>query len=182
MFDGTWEKLPSMGWMFVPLVQYHGGGADATIEPLREHLFDYKRHLDSCLGYGVQACYRGPRLYDAPETKAMVIKAVSKFKKYRRLLESDITHLRRPDGRNIDAIIHTLDNHAGHSLLVAYNPGPERQTAALGLPDTHSPYKDIRVIDTDTNKTWNLKPRHDGRFIIDVTIDAGAMRMLELMQ
>jgi hypothetical protein len=29
MFDGTWEKLPSMGWMFVPLVQYHGGGADA---------------------------------------------------------------------------------------------------------------------------------------------------------
>ena len=182
MFDGTWEKLPSMGWMFVPLVQYHGGGADATIEPLREHLDDYKRHMDSCLGYGVQACYRGPRLYDAPETKAMVIKAVSKYKKYRQLLESDITHLRRPDGRNIDAIIHTSDNHSGHSLLVAYNPGPERQSTALGLPDTHSPYKDIRVIDTDTNKSWHIKPRQDGRFVIDVTIDAGAMRMLELVQ
>ena len=27
IFDGTWEKTPSMGWMFVPLTQYHGGGA-----------------------------------------------------------------------------------------------------------------------------------------------------------
>ncbi len=34
IFDGTWEKTPSMGWMFVPLVQYQGGGAAATLEPL----------------------------------------------------------------------------------------------------------------------------------------------------
>lgn len=33
IYDGTWQKNPSMGWMFVPLVQYHGGGAAATIEP-----------------------------------------------------------------------------------------------------------------------------------------------------
>ncbi len=38
IFDGTMEKTPSMGWMHVPLMQYHGGGADATIEPLHEHL------------------------------------------------------------------------------------------------------------------------------------------------
>ena len=35
IFDGTWEKAPSMGWMFVPLTEYHGGGAAATIEPLQ---------------------------------------------------------------------------------------------------------------------------------------------------
>ena len=29
IFDGTWDKTPSMGWMFVPLVEYHGGGAAA---------------------------------------------------------------------------------------------------------------------------------------------------------
>ena len=182
MFDGTWEKLPSMGWMFVPLVQYHGGGADATIEPLREHLDDYKRHLDSCLGYGVQACYRGPRLYDSPETKAMVIKTVKKFKRYRQLLEGEITHIRRPDGRQIDAIVHSLDKQPGRLMLVAYNPGPERQSTTLGLPDTLSPYKPIRVLDTDTNKSSILEPRPDGRFVIAVTIDGGAMRMLELMQ
>ena len=36
IFDGTWEKTPSMGWMFVPLTEYHGGGAAATIEPLKD--------------------------------------------------------------------------------------------------------------------------------------------------
>ena len=38
IYDGTWEKAPSMGWMFVPLTEYQGGGAAATIEPLAEHL------------------------------------------------------------------------------------------------------------------------------------------------
>ncbi|MCL5744128.1 MAG: alpha-galactosidase, partial [Acidobacteria bacterium] len=45
IFDGTWAKTPSMGWMFVPLVQYHGGGAAATLEPLHEHLDAYGAHL-----------------------------------------------------------------------------------------------------------------------------------------
>ena len=30
IYDGTWKKTPSMGWTFVPLTQYHGGGAAAT--------------------------------------------------------------------------------------------------------------------------------------------------------
>ena len=60
IYDGTWTKTPSMGWMFVPLTQYHGGGAAATIEPLREHLDHYGRMLSSNLALGAQACYRGP--------------------------------------------------------------------------------------------------------------------------
>ena len=38
IYDGTWNKTPSMGWMFVPLMQYHGGGSAATVEPLQENL------------------------------------------------------------------------------------------------------------------------------------------------
>ena len=88
LYDGTWEKTPSMGWMMVPLVEYQGGGPAATIEPLKDHLADYEMHLANNLGYGAQACYRGPRLYDSPEVKAAVIKWVSWFKKYRAILES----------------------------------------------------------------------------------------------
>ena len=55
--------------MFVPLVQYHGGGADATLEPLSEHLDSYGAHLAQNFASGVQACYRGPRLYDTDETE-----------------------------------------------------------------------------------------------------------------
>ena len=97
IYDGTWYKTPSMGWMFVPLTQYHGGGAAATIEPLDEHLEHYERMLTSNLALGVQACYRGPRLYDTDRTKAMVKQWVDWFKQYRNILESDMIHGRRAE-------------------------------------------------------------------------------------
>ena len=83
IFDGTWEKTPSMGWMFVPLVEYQGGGAEATIEPLSEHLPHYGQRLADLFGAGVQAAYRGPRLYDTPETLDLVKKWVAFYKKHR---------------------------------------------------------------------------------------------------
>ena len=94
IFDGTWEKTPSMGWMFVPLTEYQGGGAAATIEPLDEHLDHYERMLVSNLALGVQACYRGPRLYDTPHTGDAAALG-SWFKAHRDILESDLVHGRR---------------------------------------------------------------------------------------
>jgi len=41
--------------MFVPLTEYQGGGAAATLEPLSEHLPQYESHLANTLGAGVQA-------------------------------------------------------------------------------------------------------------------------------
>ena len=32
MYDGLWERLPSMCWTFVPLTQYHGGGLAVHIQ------------------------------------------------------------------------------------------------------------------------------------------------------
>src|SRR5690606_22563168 len=122
IYDGTWEKTPSMGWMFVPLVQYHGGGAAATIEPLKEHLPHYEQRLANLFGAGVQACYRGPQLYDAPQTKLLVKKWVDFYKKHRRILDADIIHLRRPDGRDYDAILHADPNGKEKGLLMVYNP------------------------------------------------------------
>ncbi len=92
IYDGTWKKTPSMGWMFVPLSQYHGGGAAATIEPLHRHLAHYERMMMSNLAMGVQACYRGPRLFDTDETKTVVKRCVDWFLKYRDILESDMIH------------------------------------------------------------------------------------------
>jgi hypothetical protein len=122
IFDGTWHKTPSMGWMFVPLVQYHGGGAAATIEPLKEHLPHYGQRMANLFGAGVQACYRGPQLYDSPETKALVKKWVDFYKKYRRILDADIIHVRRPDGRDYDAILHVEPTNNIKGMLVVYNP------------------------------------------------------------
>jgi len=122
IFDGTWKKTPSMGWMFVPLVQYHGGGAAATLEPLSEHLDAYGAHLTQNFGSGVQACYRGPRLYDTDQTKVLVKKWVDFYKEYRDILDSDIIHVRRPDGRDIDCILHVNPQLKHKGLAMVYNP------------------------------------------------------------
>lgn len=122
IFDGTWWKAPSMGWMFVPLTEYQGGGAAATLEPLSEHLDAYEAHLKQNFTSGVQACYRGPRLYDTDETKTVVKKWVDFYKSHRAILDSDVIHVRRPDGRDIDCILHVNPGLETKGLAVVHNP------------------------------------------------------------
>jgi len=135
MYDGTWEKTPSMGWMFVPLVEYHGGGTAATLEPLDEHLDAYEAHLAQNFGSGVQACYRGPRLYDTEKTRAVVRKWVDFFRRHRAILESDTIHLHRPDGRDLDGVLHVNPHLEERGLLMVFNPldEPVKQTLLLPL-------------------------------------------------
>jgi len=122
IFDGTWDKTPSMGWMFVPLTVYHGGGKAATIEPLDEHLEHYNMRLANLFGAGVQACWRGPRLYDTPRVRDTVKKWVAFYKKHRAILDSDIIHLRRPDGQDWDGILHVNPALKERALLFVSNP------------------------------------------------------------
>jgi hypothetical protein len=134
IFDGTWRKAPSMGWMFVPLTEYHGGGAAATLEPLAEHLDAYGAHLAQNFGAGVQACYRGPRLYDSEKTKALVKKWVDFYRAHRAILDSDIIHVRRPDGRDIDCILHVNPTLKTKGLAMVYNPLDRAVRRDLRLP------------------------------------------------
>lgn len=120
--DGTWDRTPSMGWMFVPLSQYHGGGAAATIEPLDSHLGHYQLMVRSNLSAGVQACYRGPRLFDTPRVRDMLKAEVDWFKAHRDILESDVIHLRRPDGLDWDGLLHVNPGLAERGLLTVFNP------------------------------------------------------------
>jgi hypothetical protein len=122
IYDGTWTKTPSMGWMFVPLTEYHGGGPAATIEPLNENLSHYETMLASNLLLGVQACYRGPRLYDSQETRAMVKKWVDLYKRHRDILESDLLHLRRADGHRLDFMMHVNPQLDTSGFLAVFNP------------------------------------------------------------
>ena len=134
IYDGAWTKTPSMGWMFVPLTEYHGGGEAATIEPLNEHLDHYEKMIISNLGGGVQACYRGPRLFDTTETKQMVSAAVRWFKAHREVLEGDIIHLRRADGRDIDYWLNVNPGGQEKGLLMVFNPLDQPVSKDIQLP------------------------------------------------
>lgn len=134
IYDGTWEKAPSMGWMFVPLTEYQGGGAAATIEPLKDHLRHYETRLANLFGAGVQACYRGPRLFDTDETKAVVKKWVDFYRGHRAILDSDLIHLRRADGRDWDGWLHVNPQLPERGLAMLYNPLPEPIERHIRLP------------------------------------------------
>jgi hypothetical protein len=134
IYDGTWEKTPSMSWGFVPLTRYQGGGPEAILEPLSEHLTDYKQLMMQYYGAGVQACYRGPRLYDTDITKQTVINVINWYKKYRDILNADIVHLRRADGRDWDGILHVNPKLKIRGLLMLYNPLKERIARTIQVP------------------------------------------------
>ena len=134
IFDGTWEKTPSMSWGFVPLTRYQGGGPEAILEPLSAHLKDYEQLMIQYYGAGVQACYRGPRLYDTDDTKQAVIRVINWYKKYRDILNSDILHLRRADGRDWDGILHVNPQLKTKGFLLLYNPTKEKITRTIRVP------------------------------------------------
>ncbi len=134
IYDGTWEKTPSMSWGFVPLTRYQGGGPEAVLEPLSDHLKDYEQLMMQYYGAGVQACYRGPRLYDTEKTKQTVQKVINWYKMYRYILNSDIIHLRRADGRDWDGIMHVNPTLKTKALLLLYNPLREKITRTIKLP------------------------------------------------
>jgi hypothetical protein len=172
IYDATWSKTPSMGWMFVPLTQYHGGGAAATIEPLAEHLDAYAAHLANNLGAGVQACYRGPRLYDTEETKAVVKQWVNFFKRYRDILESDVIHVRRADGRDIDCLLHVNPQLDIKGLAMVYNPLDHSVERKLTLPLYYTGLTDTARIHKKDGASETYRLDRDYHVTVPVTIGA----------
>lgn len=172
IYDGTWNKTPSMGWMFVPLVEYHGGGKEATIEPLKEHLPHYGQRLANLLGNGVQACYRGPQLFDAPETEALVKRWVDFYKLHRAVLDGDIIHLRRPDGRDYDAFLHVNPFGDEKGLLMVYNPldTPIERTLRVDLYYTGLKGRATAIFGDETRRKLTLSP--DGTVTLRVKVAA----------
>lgn len=170
IFDGTWEKTPSMGWMFVPLVQYHGGGEAATIEPLAEHLVDYEAHLANCFGAGVQACYRGPRLYDSDATKTVVKKWVDFYKKYRQILDADLIHVRRADARDIDCMLHVNPQMKQKGLAMVFNPLDQPVKRTLKLPLYYSGLTDTAMIRCEEGPatTYKLDRQHNIELPVEI--------------
>ena len=168
----TWERLPSSLWSFVPLVQYHGGGAAATLEPLSKHLYEYKTLMFQNYGAGVQACYRGPRLYDTEETKRTVIEILNWYKRYREILNSDIIHLRQPDARDWDGIMHVNPKLKEKAIALLFNPTDTDIRRTIELPLYYTGLEKRAKIREKEGKAKNYKLSRSYHVKLDVTIPA----------
>ena len=172
MYDGTYDRLPSMSWTFVPLTEYHGGGAEATIEPLDTHLEAYKAHMVQNYGMGVQACYRGPRLYDTEKTKSTVIEVVDWYKKYRHILNAPIMHLKRANGREIDGVMHVDPNLNEKGLAMFFNPTNETLSQTIKLPLYYTGHSSEVSIKEKEGKRISYKLARDYSVELKVEIPA----------
>jgi hypothetical protein len=161
-----------MGWGFVPLTKYQGGGADAVLEPLSEHLKDYVQLMMQYYGAGVQACYRGPRLYDNEETKQAVIKVIKWYKEYRDILNSSIIHLRRADGRDWDGWMHVNPSLKQKAFVMLFNPTKEKLTRNIKLPLYYTGVKNTALVSISgaTATTYNLNRNYE--IELPVTLNA----------
>lgn len=157
---------------FVPLVEYQGGGAAATLEPLSDHLYEYRTLMFQNYGAGVQACYRGPRLYDTEDTKAAVKEIIGWYKKYRRILNSDIIHLRRPDANDWDGIMHVDPQVREKALAMFYNPTDRDITRRISLPLYYTGLTDTASIRREEGEAVSHELGSDYMVELDVTIPA----------
>lgn len=175
IYDGSWQKLPSMGWMFVPLTEYQGGGAAATIEPLDRHLDHYERMIESNLALGVQACYRGPRLFDSDRTRVMVKAKVEWFKAHRDILESDLIHGRRADARQLDWMLHVNPKLKEKGMLVVFNPLDEPVTTTLKVNLYYTGLSETAQVREQGGRARTVNLARDYTVEIPVTVPAQSM-------
>lgn len=171
--DGTKEKLPSMGWGFVPLTRYQGGGPEAVLEPLKDHLKDYEQLMVQYYGAGVQACYRGPRLYDTDSTRKLVTNTVAWYKKYRDILNAPMVHLRRADGRDWDGWMHVSPTLKDRAFVLLFNPTSEVLKRIIRLPLYYTGLKDAALVRLKDKQELMVRPGHDRSIELTVNIPPG---------
>lgn len=174
IYDGTWHKLPTMGWMSLQLVGFYTNDPRVGLEPLCENLDRYESQLIQFLGSGCQLTIRGNRLYDTPETKAMLTKWINWFKQYRDILTSEIIHVNRPNGRDLDCMMHVnpFIDHKG--MVIVFNPTDKDITKEMELPLYYTGLKGKATITggDGSKKVYQL----NGKEIVTlpVSIKAGA--------
>ena len=128
IFDATFHKTAQMGWVNLNTEQLHGG--------MEKNLDKYERIFFTMLSSGAQVWVRGHRLYDGPQSKAMLLKWMSWYKKYFAIIHGDIIHLKRPDGRGLDYYLHVNSKPGAKEkgMLLVFNPTPVEVTKTLDIP------------------------------------------------
>jgi hypothetical protein len=123
-------------------------------------------------GAGVQACYRGPRLYDTEATKQTVIRVINWYKRYRQILNADIIHLRRPDGRDWDGILHVDPSLPEKGLLMLYNPLKVSIRRTIQVPLYYAGLEKTAIFKEKAGKAQKLKLNRNYEASLDVEIPA----------
>ena len=92
----------------------------------------------------------------------MVKKWVDLYKRHRAILDSDIIHLRRPDGRDLDGFLHVNPEGSPRGLAVFHNPTGQVMEKTMAVPLYYTGLDGLaRVREQDgTSVPYNLDRDH----------------------
>jgi alpha-galactosidase len=119
-------------------------------------------------------------LYDSEETRAMVKRWVAFYKAHREILESDIIHVRRPDGRDYDAILHVNPALPEKGMAVVHNPLDVPITRTIRLPLYYTGLTTTALVRVDGGPAHRIPISREYTAEIKLTIPANGMIWMTL--
>ena len=161
-----------MGWMTLQLVGFYTNDPRVGLEPLCENIDRYEQQLIQYLASGCHLTIRGNRLYDTPETKQMVAKWIDWFKKYRDILTSDIIHVSRPNGRDLDCMMHVNPFIQHKGMVVVFNPTDNDISKEMRLPLYYTGLKEKATVMTADGQRTEYQLDKDANLLLPVSVKA----------
>lgn len=175
-YKGTFGKIPSMGWSFLPVSVYHGGGDKASFAPLDKNVFDYDWMLFENLVAGIMPCIRGKMLYDDDKSYEVIKKHIEFYKKYKYVINGDTIHFLPPvqDKNNpcrtvdIDGILNVRSQGKIRGMLALFNQTDREIAKTIRVPvyytglckgmDMPAPYEGCNLPDVQNPKYGEYYP------------------------
>ena len=106
----------------------------------------------------------------------MVKSVVAWFKQYREILESDIVHGRRADGRDLDWVLHANPELEDKGMLCVYNPLPQEATKTLRVHLYYTGVTSRAEIETADGSRAEVDVDGDDNIELTVQVPANGMR------
>lgn len=163
IYDGTWFKLPTMGWMHLQLVGPYSSDPRIGLLPLNKNIGRYEQAIMQYLASGCQLGILGFEVYDSPETKTMVSKCFDWFREYRDILTSEIIHVSRPNGRDLDCILHVNPFIKHKGMVVIFNPTDDEIEKNYKIPLYYTGLNNKVTVRLEGNNpsTYNLNEKKE---------------------
>ena len=108
------------------------------------------------------------------ETKELVRNWVSFYKKHRAILDGDIIHVRRADGRDIDAILHVNPENEEKGLLMIYNPLNHTVNKTIQINIYYTGLKNSALISENDGRFRKYSITRDYTVTIPVNVGANS--------
>ena len=170
IYDGTWHKTASMGWVNVNTRVLSGG--------LEKNLDQYERQFFGLLSSGAAVSVTGQRLYDGPRSRAMLKQWTDWYRRYHAIIQGDIIHLRRPDGRGLDYYLHVNPAGREKGMLLVFNPLDREVQETLDIPLYYTGLTDTAQIREQEGVAKTYKLDREYQVKLPVTMPANGYTWL----